>query len=480
MKLSFVSNLIISDKLKTILGIILIMMIPIVLLYNSSIDHTIKITFLANIGVLSVLLWYSFTTNDLNLGNVFVVIFFYLFFIIAPILQLKDGPDILVNTLPYDIQKVFNANVLVTLFLSVYTLAYLISRNIFSNIKIKSHIVFGKTVNERSNVILLILLILSFIAAITALLEIKSLTSVLSVLENYGNQEDISENLIRRKVLYNFPLALFVYLRIYKEKVKGIYLLYLIAFLCILITKNPLLEKRNGLGATYLFLLFCILEPYLRSSRLQFVVFFLLFVIFFPISSILTHQSFFSWGSAFENVSTITHIIDHFQQLHYDAWANFIASIEYVTDSGMEFGRQLLGTLFFYFPRSLWVTKPQPTGVEVGNFLIGNYNMWFDNLSSPLVAEGYVDFGISGLVLYAIILAGITYYLGQTARKTDYLEKYAAIYVQCSYLFILRGALMPAFAYTIGSLIAIYLIPKMMEFIVKLVGVRFQLVWRSV
>ena len=42
--------------------------------------------------------------------------------------------------------------------------------------------------------------------------------------------------------------------------------------------------------------------------------------------------------------------------------------------------------------------KPLATGIFLADYLIRNYSMWFTNLSAPLVAEGYLDFGPGGVV----------------------------------------------------------------------------------
>ena len=63
---------------------------------------------------------------------------------------------------------------------------------------------------------------------------------------------------------------------------------------------------------------------------------------------------------------------------------------------GMQWGRQLLGALLFFVPSAVWSGKPLASGIFIANYLIANYSMWFTNLSAPLIAEGYLDFGPGG------------------------------------------------------------------------------------
>jgi hypothetical protein len=85
----------------------------------------------------------------------------------------------------------------------------------------------------------------------------------------------------------------------------------------------------------------------------------------------------------------------------YDQMTMTADTIWWVRDNGYTKGRQALGSVFFWVPRSFWPGKPSDTGVLVGRAL-GGPN---DNLSSPIWAELWVDFGILG-VLAGLGLAG--------------------------------------------------------------------------
>jgi hypothetical protein len=80
----------------------------------------------------------------------------------------------------------------------------------------------------------------------------------------------------------------------------------------------------------------------------------------------------------------------------YDQMNMMANTVTYVREGpGHTWGRQAAGDLLFWLPRSIWESKPNDTGTDVGNY-IGTANV---NLSEPLWAELWIDFGLAGMVL---------------------------------------------------------------------------------
>ncbi|MDT9684761.1 hypothetical protein RND61_22270 [Streptomyces sp. TRM76323] len=78
----------------------------------------------------------------------------------------------------------------------------------------------------------------------------------------------------------------------------------------------------------------------------------------------------------------------------YDQVGMFANTITYVeSGQGHTYGHQLAGSLLFAVPRSVWAGKPSDTGVMVGEWM-GAVNT---NLSSPVWAELWIDFGPVGM-----------------------------------------------------------------------------------
>jgi hypothetical protein len=80
----------------------------------------------------------------------------------------------------------------------------------------------------------------------------------------------------------------------------------------------------------------------------------------------------------------------------YDQIGMFANTISFAhAGEGHTYGRQLSGTVLFFVPRSVWHGKPVDSGVRVGEWM----GMRNTNLSSPLWAELWLDFGPLGMLL---------------------------------------------------------------------------------
>jgi len=84
----------------------------------------------------------------------------------------------------------------------------------------------------------------------------------------------------------------------------------------------------------------------------------------------------------------------------YDAFWQVANAFSYDLDRLVEPGRQALGSLLFWVPRSVWPDKPVDTGILLAQYR--GYN--FQNLSAPLWAEFLVNGGILALVVGFILV----------------------------------------------------------------------------
>ena len=150
---------------------------------------------------------------------------------------------------------------------------------------------------------------------------------------------------------------------------------------------------------------------------------------------------------------------------HFDAFEVNVYAIRYTEEYGYKKGFQALGVLGFWVPRMVWPDKPIPTGALLGGEFIGGLvSTKNTNLSCPLPAEGYIDFGFLGVVLYGILSGGFIGVLDKmikniwermSARRSSpngliFINVVLPVLVGMT-LFMSRGSLMPAFAYTLGS-----------------------------
>lgn len=123
---------------------------------------------------------------------------------------------------------------------------------------------------------------------------------------------------------------------------------------------------------------------------------------------------------------------------------------------GFSFGENLVSALLFFFPRALWESKMSNSGEILGEFLTNTYGMWFTNISCPLIGELYWAGGVPAVIIGAVFLG----YLFSKIERLKVYPQYAALYLYVSFslFFIMRGALMPAVAFTAGGSVAFYLV----------------------
>jgi len=164
--------------------------------------------------------------------------------------------------------------------------------------------------------------------------------------------------------------------------------------LYLLITSNPISSSRWWLGTIYiaLFLLFVGKKkntPTLLAIGLPFLYIFVFYylAIFrseFHLSKILSSE-----------YSIITNLIEG----DFDSMQQILNAMLYVKYEGLTFGRQLMGVAFFWIPRALWPNKPFNTGEFIGRY----FGYGYLNLSAPLWAEGYINFGIPGVFIFLFV-----------------------------------------------------------------------------
>jgi hypothetical protein len=88
---------------------------------------------------------------------------------------------------------------------------------------------------------------------------------------------------------------------------------------------------------------------------------------------------------------------------NFDTFQMIAFTASYADREGYSWGNQLLLPAFFWVPRSIWDSKPKGTSYIVTADL-SFLNM---NIGIPLWAEGYVNFGVLGSVLFLFVFGGL-------------------------------------------------------------------------
>ena len=105
------------------------------------------------------------------------------------------------------------------------------------------------------------------------------------------------------------------------------------------------------------------------------------------------YGAYFRYNSGFKPVSGVTATLE--TKSDYDSYQMIGAAVQRAERRGHTMGRQTTGALLFFVPRSQWPSKPLDTGAE----LTGEAGLVYTNVSAPLWAEAYLDFGFLGVIL---------------------------------------------------------------------------------
>lgn len=431
-----------------------------------------KSSFLVNLLVLL-----GFTYYNIKIEKEFspflsvFIVFNLLFFIVAPLIQINEivsvgfkGTGSFIQAFPFYESICIRANLYILIFNCVFAFFYIYFKKIIAT---------KTTIQKEYKNTPIVLLFLFLFCIIVFLINIQ--TVIFQFQHEYyeeAEQTSVSKYLIVQKFLFFIPLAGIILSYIYLKSKDWSYknykfvLLLFIGFLTILlILKNPLTEKRNALGPLYITLLFLFFRKYLSDNYKVLRFMFVSMVFFFPLMSIITHSRYsLSQMIAkpillYKNIEYLS-VADAFNSLHYDAYPNFLATIDYFDNKTIVYGEQLLCSLFFFVPRSIWESKPDTTGFVVGNYLIDKYKFNWDNLSNPYISEGYINFGFIGILLFAVIISFVFVKMIKWLQSGDILKSIFAFYFAIYLMYFLRGDLTSGFAYIMAFLFAVVYLPK--------------------
>lgn len=217
-------------------------------------------------------------------------------------------------------------------------------------------------------------------------------------------------------------------------------------FFPMLLTVFPTGLSRNAAAMYWIAVFVLRFEKYLKRNRFIYVMFIGIFIAF-PFLN-----NFRVFGGDFRiNLS-----LDYLDSMHMDASQIFMASMHV---NRITWGRQLLGALLFFVPRSIWPSKP----VGSGHYFVISQHGTFTNVSFPFFAEGYINFGFVGIILFIIVLAYITgkfdgkFWLNHRFLEFKPTDVFYLILLGAM-IYIMRGDLMSSLAYTIGICLSYYIV----------------------
>ena len=127
----------------------------------------------------------------------------------------------------------------------------------------------------------------------------------------------------------------------------------------------------------------------------------------------------------------------------YDSFPMIVNTVEHVSRHGHTDGQQALGSALFWFPRSVWPTKPLDTGILVTQMRGSN----FTNVSAPLWAEAFID---GGWILLACTFVALGWFMRRASTRglsdllTHEVGAISTAVLSFYMLIILRGSLLQA------------------------------------
>lgn len=227
----------------------------------------------------------------------------------------------------------------------------------------------------------------------------------------------------------------------------------LIILACLLITSFPTGIERYAMASIFgaLFLTFF---PSLKRNNFFIAAFMLGFVVILPFLNAFRRVSFVDVDILASLVDAVKNIPTAWLAGDYDAFTTLCMAIEYVQRLGSTMFMQLVGVLVFFVPRTFWPSKPVGSGYTVARAS----GMSFTNISMPLPGEGYINFGLAGVVLFAFLIGFIVsnfdnaYWSVGTEDSTRTIDLIYPL-VMLMFFFISRGDLLSSWAYTFANIV---------------------------
>lgn len=222
----------------------------------------------------------------------------------------------------------------------------------------------------------------------------------------------------------------------------------------IFIVSNPIITPRYWVGTMVLSITYYYFYKKNKKINNLILMTIVLFVLVFPMADMFRYSSSLSFYHVkYSDAVTLKADYDVFQQL--------LNVVDYADSVRSTNGRQLLGTIFFWYPRSLWPGKPISTGA-----LVAQHLLQYENVSCPLWGEFYIDFGFPGVFILFCLYGFLTQVIQRPLLQPGCGENMSEVRVLLVFLlapfqiFILRGSLLSAFALmvpVVGFVILLYL-----------------------
>jgi hypothetical protein len=411
------------------------------------IDSSVDVTFLliltlSSIGIV------SREKQPYSLYRMFFLFVFF-FFGIAPFLQYRDGGFSGFGSTPLEYGQNLQANLLIISILCLYPWLY----NIFYDLKRNnSRFMYQRFLNGTyitsfsigQN--LRMVAIASFSLFVMLYMNNFNIVSLLFRGGEFVDRVEFSSGTVRLIITKVFQpmmmVCLLFYLGVKNRKFSILFFLFLIT----IIGSSPTGMPRFAAAALYIPLALFTFPFLHKKNNFSLLISFGLLCLFPFLNSFRHFGTNRDIGFGLD--------FDIFLENSFDSYQHFATVIG--TDI-ITYGRQLLGVVLFWVPRSIWQNKP----IGSGAFLADELGYFFNNISFNYFAEGYINFGFTGIFLFLVVFAYFTAYLDvifwETNHRSDFFKIVYFLLLGLSFL-ILRGDLLSSTAFTFGFVFSVFLV----------------------
>lgn len=383
-------------------------------------------------------------SNETYSLNKIVNIFILTFFLVANYYQYISNINTTSLYIEFNNNDYLNFQVVVFFILLLYNFIYHIFR-LRQNAIYEASLDYDEgEINSKK------LISLSLVAFVITLISFKDqpmLMFLRGIADDLKDSEDTGNavGLIIGKFIRPIPFCCYLYSKLCADSSKK---LKTILFLIMTISIFPTSLARNAVAMFWLPVCMVNFELLYKKYLFTCIFFILIFLVFPFLDNFRSYNGVISTDFDFSYLLT----------MNFDSSQMFMTVMKWDI---VTYGKQLLGVIFFFVPRTLWPDKAIGSGHYVANIQGA-----FPNISMPYFGEGFINFGFIGVVIFTILLAYITakldvrYWLNRQLFTWKSSMGFYLILVGALF-FILRGDLLSSIAYTTGILFSYWTVYRL-------------------
>lgn len=311
---------------------------------------------------------------------------------------------------------------------------------------------------------------LGCVACLVVLLKVVGFENMFLRTTNKADIDSSSLALIISVCLRAFVFGSFALLALNARREHKYYAGTIVAGICLILTCFPTALARFNVAAIYLGIAILLFPAFSKKRGLFSFLLIMGFLVAYPLFNAFKYIG--AAASFHEGMETIVgSMTAGYTSGNYDAFSVMFWCFDYLGRFGCANGLQLIGAILFFIPRSIWPSKPVPSG----ELVFSSLNFHFTDIAFPLPFEGVLNFGLIGLPVFALGYGFVvrmvdTHYW--KSRKSYLAGAPSTLllyypFLLCLTFYMLRGAMMTTFTYIFGDLAVMFLLHFIAEALKK-------------